>query len=127
MRERIVPSVVYFIGLADPLALKVGWTRCSPRKHLSKCQTGCPLALTLYGWIEGGPKDEMVIHAALSELHLRGEWFRASVADVVDRLRLLDGTEHLAARIERDVLGQVAGKYSCPVVAADARPSMFWG
>lgn len=67
---------IYLLGSAEPLALKIGFTKQDPRDRLKQLQTGNPARLTLIGWYPGTLKEEQELHKTLAEYRIGGEWFR---------------------------------------------------
>jgi hypothetical protein len=70
--------MIYFI-LAESLdAVKIGFTKKNPLMRMSELQTGCPVALTLLHFGQGGFLQEQHFHKAFKQHNLHGEWFRYS-------------------------------------------------
>lgn len=71
---------LYLIGSEHQDAGKLGWAT-DPEDRLVKAQTNNPATLNLFGAIRCSRAVEGELHAALSGLRIRGEWFRG-----IDRL-----------------------------------------
>lgn len=76
------PGYVYFIVPRDYLArpasdsiVKIGYTGGSPRVRLASFQTGSPLPLELWAFIEGDEALEHALHETFAALRSHGEWF----------------------------------------------------
>ena len=70
-------GAVYFIGEARrPTLVKIGFTKCGPEARLAAFQTGCPVKLSIYGWVRGSQKLERALHETFDCLREHGEWFR---------------------------------------------------
>lgn len=73
---------VYFIGpeallhRRDGSALvKIGFTSSNPLQRLRSLQTGSPLPLRLWAYVEGTEALEAALHSTFAELRSHGEWF----------------------------------------------------
>lgn len=69
-----------FIGL-----IKIGWSTDVARR-VKALQDLSPLALTLLGWIPGGPAGELDMHRRFADSRAWGEWF-APTRDLTDFCR----------------------------------------
>ena len=67
---------IYFVKAGDAIggAVKIGWS-LYPEGRLLALQTGNHQELEMLGIMRGSVEDERVLHAAFSDLHIRGEWF----------------------------------------------------
>jgi hypothetical protein len=64
--------------------LKIGWSRADPQERVSALNTGCPTKIHLLAELEtNDPRHEIEIHKALSSKRARGEWFDATLDEVV--------------------------------------------
>lgn len=70
-------SYVYFLLAPEVNAVKIGKTK-NLLQRLQALQTGCPVRLSLLGWVPGYSVEEKVLHSYFDELWLLGEWFRHS-------------------------------------------------
>lgn len=77
---------IYLIACAEPMAVKIGFTRGDPRARLKQLQVGCPAQLVLIGWAPGDMQDEREYHAKLAPFRISGEWFLL-VPEANDALR----------------------------------------
>lgn len=59
--------------------VKIGWSR-NIRQRLRHLRTGLPGPLYLLSFIEGPKRLESELHAQLSEVRVKGEWFRTGEA-----------------------------------------------
>ena len=67
---------IYFIGNVELGAVKIGKS-INPKKRLAELQTGSSRNLVLYGVIdEVTPDFENTLHKILSDIRLKGEWFK---------------------------------------------------
>lgn len=68
---------IYRIGPrgGEPAVCKLGFS-ADPDVRLRQLQTGCPFDLAIASTFPGSPEAEAVLHAALHQLRVRGEWFR---------------------------------------------------
>lgn len=82
--------MIYFIR-ADR-AIKIGYSE-NPEMRLGNLQVGTQHELELLAVMHGEREDEGKLHERFSDLHIRGEWFRAEPA-------LLDFIETAAEAIE---------------------------
>ena len=57
--------------------VKIGFTRSHPLTRLKALQTGCPLPLKVWAYIEGTERLERAFHEAFAEMAVIGEWFWA--------------------------------------------------
>jgi hypothetical protein len=69
-------SYVYFIACYPLHAVKIGFTRGSPRDRMSALQTGSAAPLKLVACFPGSVTDERALHEAFRALHIHREWFR---------------------------------------------------
>lgn len=67
---------VYFIGNHVHGLVKIGYTAKHPRSRLKALQTGCPVQLSILGFVEGDQRLEAKLHLTFAPLQLQGEWFR---------------------------------------------------
>ncbi|WP_324695475.1 GIY-YIG nuclease family protein [Novosphingobium sp. RL4] len=67
---------IYLLGTAEPLAVKIGFTKQDPRVRLKQLQTGNPMKLKLLGWFPGTQREERGLHESLAAYRIGGEWFR---------------------------------------------------
>lgn len=67
---------VYLIGNYDFDLVKIGYTAKHPSSRLKALQTGCPVPLSILGFMEGDPELEAKLHRTFAPLRLHGEWFR---------------------------------------------------
>lgn len=74
-------GVVYFAQCRD--AVKIGYTTGSPDARVAALQTGCPWPIWLLGSVASPPAGEVLLHNALADHRLRGEWFDASAVAAV--------------------------------------------
>jgi hypothetical protein len=103
-----VSGVVYFIGpeallhRRDGSALvKIGFTRSNPLQRLRALQTGSPLTLRLWAYVEGSESLEAAFHSTFAELRSHGEWF--FVQDKLEVfLRYLGEEPHIGRLIPRE-------------------------
>ncbi len=77
---------IYFIaaGEPQPIWVKVGFTAGNPMSRLKNLQTGCPMPLTLIGFVMGTAGGEQTLHDVLRDRRTVGEWF--TYDDFVDRV-----------------------------------------
>ena len=67
---------IYFIGNVELGAVKIGKS-IDPQKRLDDLQTGNSRNLVLYGVIDNvTPELENTLHKILSDIRLKGEWFK---------------------------------------------------
>jgi len=67
---------VYWIGTEEGAPVKVGYTaESTPTARLSSLQTGNPARLQVFDFLEGGSRDEKILHASLYGHEISGEWF----------------------------------------------------
>ena len=67
---------IYFIGNVELGAVKIGKS-INPKKRLAELQTGSSRNLVLYGVIDKVTPDlENTLHKILSDIQLKGEWFK---------------------------------------------------
>jgi hypothetical protein len=68
---------VYLVATqgADPLYVKIGFSRTDPRLRMASLQTGCPHHLYLLGFMAGCRNMERYFHDACREYRVSGEWF----------------------------------------------------
>lgn len=69
---------VYFVECLPLEAVKIGFTRGSPRERLKGLQCGSPAPLRLNCYFPGSLEDERRLHQSFAFLRIHGEWFRAS-------------------------------------------------
>jgi hypothetical protein len=55
--------------------VKIGHTRSHPLQRLKTLQTGSPMHLRLWAYVDGGRDLEEAFHRAFIPLHSHGEWF----------------------------------------------------
>lgn len=81
-----VTGFVYFIAVGHPAPeyVKVGYTKRHPRARLAQLQTGCPVRLTLLGFVPGCVGLERYLHTLLQDDRCEGEWF--ALSDYVNRV-----------------------------------------
>lgn len=79
--------MIYAIVAMPDVAIKIGRSD-NPFGRLESLRTGCPHPLELVVCGSGGEFEETMIHAALAEYRLHGEWFRICepVVEMVDRI-----------------------------------------
>ncbi|CAB4137655.1 Bacteriophage T5, Orf172 DNA-binding [uncultured Caudovirales phage] len=84
-------SVVYFIGPVERRygIVKIGMTRAGVLNRLSALQTGSPMPLCIYAFVEDEGRLERALHETFASLREHGEWFRLEY-------KLLELVEHLA-------------------------------
>lgn len=70
-------NYVYFLLAPEVGAVKIGKTR-NLLQRLQALQTGCPVRLSLLGWVPGYSVEEKVLHRYFDNLWLLGEWFSHS-------------------------------------------------
>jgi len=70
-------SEVYFIGPKNWTSsrVKIGRTRTGVHNRLAALQTGSPVELTVYGWVQDEGRLERALHDTFEPLRLHGEWF----------------------------------------------------
>lgn len=78
-------SVVYFVQAVDGGPIKIGFS-VDVDFRVGQLQTGSPVELRLIGCVQGDRELERSLHVELAEHHIRGEWFRPTVA-VRDAMR----------------------------------------
>lgn len=66
---------IYFVGQQPDGPVKVGYSK-NPFDRMASLQTGNPRPLALIWVVEGDLGTERMIHEALAEHRLGGEWFR---------------------------------------------------
>jgi len=67
---------IYFIGSLESGTVKIGKSN-NPEKRLTELQTANPHKLVLYGVIDDVTPDlENTLHEILSDIRLKGEWFK---------------------------------------------------
>lgn len=64
------------LGPGGPI--KIGCA-ADPEARLLQLQTAVPHPLRLMGYVPGGVKLERELHKKYAHLHMRGEWFRATL------------------------------------------------
>lgn len=80
---------MYFVAAKSPAPLcKIGVSKC-PRKRLSTLSTASPYQLCLFTTIEfsnrlGAETAERIMHVALDDYRVNGEWFTIKGSDAVD-------------------------------------------
>lgn len=81
---------VYFIRFSSR-TYKIGMTRQNPHKRLAEIQTGCPVQLVIYGYIETDKPEEIEaeLHKRFNDRRISGEWFRITDAEIDDYLSKL--------------------------------------
>lgn len=67
-------TVVYFAQAGPGGPIKIGIAKDHVRRFDS-LQTGCPVRLTLLGYVPGDKSDEGTLHRLFSPLRIHGEWF----------------------------------------------------
>jgi hypothetical protein len=80
-------SYVYFVQVGDDGPIKIG-TAMRPQKRLMGLQGANPKKLHLRAFIQGGRREERVLHDRFADGRIRGEWFRADtpgLAEVIER------------------------------------------
>ena len=65
---------VYFFVSTDFSFVKIGYSN-NPNERIKSVQTGCPLELSLAGYINGTTQDEYNFHQKYKYLNTFGEWF----------------------------------------------------
>lgn len=90
-------SWVYFIACEPMEAVKIGFTKTSPRGRLSALQTGNPSPLKLLTYFPGSLDDERNLHLAFRPLHIHLEWFRLE-GKLFDMAAYLDSPRGGASR-----------------------------
>jgi len=81
-------TFVYFIEsrLQDnKRAYKIGHSR-DPWRRLRRLQTANPAPLRMIAAVEATPEQEEMIHAALADNHIRGEWFDLTPTKILQTL-----------------------------------------
>lgn len=75
--------MVYVISTMDLKYIKIGSSK-SFKQRLSNIQSGCPFPLTLYLSMRtpNYKKIEIELHKIMNDCHLRGEWFKPTVAQI---------------------------------------------
>ena len=68
--------MIYVIEAVGRRAVKIGYCRHSVEQRLPHLQTGCPDELVVLATGPGDKIDEKRLHRQLSDLRIRGEWFR---------------------------------------------------
>lgn len=72
--------MLYIIGRADGVGpVKVGLSR-APRRRLASFQRGCPELLEIVDTAPGHYEQETLLHNALDEHRIHGEWFERGPA-----------------------------------------------
>jgi hypothetical protein len=66
--------MIYFI-YSESGHIKIGVTNTLGEDRLKALQIGCPYKLTLLKIIDGGFREESIIHKLFIKYHFRGEWF----------------------------------------------------
>lgn len=101
---------VYFIAPEAALhreeydsLVKIGFTRGNPHDRLRNLQTGSPLRLVLWAYIDGTPELEKAFHDAFAELQSHGEWFFV-LFKLWDFLRYLGEEPNIGQRVTRERL-----------------------
>lgn len=92
--------MIYVIEAAEIGRVKIGFTRHDPRKRLASFQTMSPVRLRIRTIIDGDLRTEGILHNALKEHQVIGEWFA-------------DG-EHISEAIEKLNLLQAAARWRSP-------------
>jgi hypothetical protein len=67
-------EAVYFLVDEAEHVVKVGRTVDTVRR-LKELQTGSSKTMRFLGWIPGGARAERMLHDALADHHVRGEWY----------------------------------------------------
>lgn len=80
---------VYFIQAGTNGPVKIG-TADSPRLRCEHFQTGNHRPLSVVHKFRGSIEDEHALHELFTDLHVRGEWFRARVLELLPALGLMD-------------------------------------
>jgi hypothetical protein len=78
--------MVYFFRAGD--FVKIGFSK-SVEGRLRTIQTGCPLDVSILGFVEGDVRDEQEIQKRFRKHHHRNEWFNATPELLSDILKLL--------------------------------------
>ena len=66
--------MIYFIQAGEGGPVKIGHGE-DPEARRKALQTGNPAELRIIGTHPGGAREEEMVHAALAEWRIRGEWF----------------------------------------------------
>lgn len=105
---------VYIIGPISGKPVKVGYAT-DARKRLAALQVGNPSELHILHLVEllndsEAEQLESILHHALSDHHIRGEWFDVSIDDATEAINELLNGQILAARtlMRFDTSGHVA-------------------
>lgn len=78
--------VVYMIGIEGIEHIKIGHSS-DFLSRLSSIQTGSPNNVFIVAVFEGGKKAEKILHQALDEFKVRGEWFNGiKVENLIKKL-----------------------------------------
>ena len=89
LKKEAIVGVIYLVKMRDTKYHKVGITSTNIENRLSGLQVGCPIKIDLV--ISINSKDclccEKKIHDALSNSHVRGEWFEGETKDVLSVVR----------------------------------------
>lgn len=88
-------SCLYFIRQGSSGPIKIG-RASSPHRRREELQGGNHEQLVLLAYFAGGARVERLAHEAFSELHIRGEWFRAE-RPLLDFISMLEQVEKEAA------------------------------
>jgi DNA-binding XRE family transcriptional regulator len=85
--------MIYFITCRAVNRVKIGHTRCEPRRRMSLLQVGSPVPLLLEAVAEGGLDVEAALHARFASACIRGEWFEITpeIDDVISENRIVAG------------------------------------
>lgn len=68
-------GMIYFIRGVHTGRIKIG-TSINPEQRLRSLQTGSPEPLEMMGVIQGGPKEEKILHKRFKRFGMHGEWFK---------------------------------------------------
>ncbi len=79
--------MIYFVQDSFSKAVKIGHGR-NPEKRMSDLQVASPGLLTLLGTMDGGAREESLLHQQFEGFHLRGEWFKGD-EDLIRMIRML--------------------------------------
>jgi transcriptional regulator with AAA-type ATPase domain len=84
--------MIYFIQQGKTGPIKIGYTENDIAKRLASLQVASAEKLTLLGVIEGGKKQEKLIHKFFHANQMEGEWFKPVPAIQDYILSLILGT-----------------------------------
>lgn len=128
-RTEATTGYVYFVApeallhrdeLDEGTQVKIGFTRGNPLVRLSALQTGSPLPLKLWAYVQGSKELESAFHETFAEMRSHGEWFYVS-SKLYDFMGYLGEEPHTGNLITREQMAVAI--FDCLIPDRPSHPS----